>query len=234
VASKIARCGLASRIAKLQIPERSKFERQGRIFEKEEIARILEEHLQRKVGDDNKTVRIKEGPRAERVVIPRSPSPGRSKSRERFIRAEHSGSLQFVARAKRPRVPFPCPGGDLRRRGDGQGAISPATNPGGEGSAGGQQEHHASAPDVLTDLREAVGKRMTLSLNSQEVLRKPMVEAPPLVKKGDRVPSCGKRSISDYRLGRSEGRRARGDRVRAVNVSSRKEIHGQVLDAHTS
>jgi flagella basal body P-ring formation protein FlgA len=89
-------------------------------------------------------------------------------------------------------------------------------------------------PDIVTDLEEVVGKRMTLSLNTQEVLRKSMVEVPPLVKKGDRVTLLVENAV--FRIScagevKEEGRR--GDRVKVVNVSSKKEVYGRVLDAHT-
>ncbi len=88
--------------------------------------------------------------------------------------------------------------------------------------------------DVATDLQEVLAKRMTLSVNSQEVLRKSMVEVPPLVKKGDRVtllvenPSFRITSAGEVK---EDGRR--GDRVRVLNISSKKEVHGRVLDNHT-
>jgi flagella basal body P-ring formation protein FlgA len=88
--------------------------------------------------------------------------------------------------------------------------------------------------DVATDLQEVLGKRMTLSVNSQEVLRKSMVEVPPLVKKGDRVtllvenPSFTITSVGEAK---EDGRK--GDRIRAVNIASKKEVYGEVLDDHT-
>jgi len=89
-------------------------------------------------------------------------------------------------------------------------------------------------PDVLTDLKEAVGKRLTLSVNGQEVLRNSMVEIPPLVRKGDRVLLIIDHSyfrITTFGEVKEDGRR--GDWVKLVNISSKKEVHGRVVDAHT-
>jgi flagella basal body P-ring formation protein FlgA len=89
-------------------------------------------------------------------------------------------------------------------------------------------------PDVLLDLKEAVGKRLTLSVNGQEALRSSMVETPPLVKKGDRVLLIIDHryfKITTFGEVKEEGRR--GESVKLVNISSKKEVHGRVIDAQT-
>lgn len=88
--------------------------------------------------------------------------------------------------------------------------------------------------DVISDEKEVLGKRMTLAINRGEVLRKGMVEDPPLVKRGDRVRLLVENhQIKITTLGeiREEGRK--GDRVRLVNLSSKKEVIGRVIDEHT-
>ena len=54
--------------------------------------------------------------------------------------------------------------------------------------------------DIITEMKEALDRRTTLSINGQEVLRKSMVEVPPLVKRGDRVIMA----IENQRLWREE------------------------------
>jgi flagella basal body P-ring formation protein FlgA len=88
--------------------------------------------------------------------------------------------------------------------------------------------------DVVTEFKEVLGKRTTLSANNNEIIRIGMVEVPPLIKKGDRVILLVENQ--DFRITtlgevREEGRR--GDRVRLVNLSSKKEVYGRVLDANT-
>jgi flagellar basal body P-ring formation protein FlgA len=88
--------------------------------------------------------------------------------------------------------------------------------------------------DVLTDLKQAVGRRTTLSVNGQEVLRKGMVEWPPLVRKGDRVMLIVDNSsfrVTSWGEVKEEGRR--GERIKLVNLSSRKEVSGKIVDAGT-
>jgi flagella basal body P-ring formation protein FlgA len=90
------------------------------------------------------------------------------------------------------------------------------------------------AGDVVTDLGEVVGKRVTLSVNAQEVLRKSMLEVPPLVKKGDRVTLVVDNAhfkITCVGEVKEEGRA--GDRVKVTNMSSKREVYGRVLDSHT-
>ncbi len=88
--------------------------------------------------------------------------------------------------------------------------------------------------DVATDLQEVVGRRMVLSVNPQEILRKSMVEVPPLIKKGDRVTLLVENAhfqISCTGEAKEDGRA--GERIKMVNISSQKEVFGRVVDGHT-
>ncbi len=93
----------------------------------------------------------------------------------------------------------------------------------------------ASLPlDVLTQEKEALGKRTTLTVNASEVLRETMVEIPPVVKKGDRVLLLVENAqfrITTMAEAKESGRK--GDRVKLFNLSSKKEVVGRVIDAHT-
>jgi flagella basal body P-ring formation protein FlgA len=89
-------------------------------------------------------------------------------------------------------------------------------------------------PDVVTEMTEVLGKRTTLSINNNEILRAGMVEVPPTIKKGDRVILLIENphiKITTFGESKEEGRR--GDRVKLINLSSRKEVYGKVLDANT-
>jgi len=89
-------------------------------------------------------------------------------------------------------------------------------------------------PDVVTEMSEVLGKRTTLSINNNEILRAGMVEVPPIIKKGDRVILLIENphiKITTFGESKEEGRR--GDRVKLINLSSRKEVYGKVLDANT-
>jgi len=88
--------------------------------------------------------------------------------------------------------------------------------------------------DFLSEMKEVLGKRTIIAVNRGEVLRAGMVEEPPLLKKGDRVilvlenPQL---KITTFGEVKEEGRR--GDRIKLVNLSSRKEVSGRILDGHT-
>ena len=84
------------------------------------------------------------------------------------------------------------------------------------------------------DLGEVVGKRMVLSVNPQEILRKSMVEVPPLIKKGDRVTLLVENAhfqITGTGEAKEDGRA--GERIKVINISSQKEVFGRVVDGHT-
>jgi flagella basal body P-ring formation protein FlgA len=88
--------------------------------------------------------------------------------------------------------------------------------------------------DAIIDLQEVLGKRATLSINAYEVLRVGMVEIPPLVKKGDRVTLQIENvqfKISTTGEAKEDGRK--GDRIRLINLSSKKEVYGRILDSNT-
>jgi len=88
--------------------------------------------------------------------------------------------------------------------------------------------------DYLGEMKEVVGKRVTIAVNRGEVLRAGIVEEPPLLRKGDRVKVLVENhhiKITTIGEVREEGRR--GDRIRLVNLSSRKEVSGRIIDEHT-
>jgi flagella basal body P-ring formation protein FlgA len=91
------------------------------------------------------------------------------------------------------------------------------------------------APDVMTDFEEVVGKRTTLTMNGQEVFRKSMVERVPLVKKGDRITLIVENSrFRITSVGEVQEEGGKGERVRLLNVSSKREVYGRILDANTA
>ncbi len=89
-------------------------------------------------------------------------------------------------------------------------------------------------PDYLTEKREVIGKRVTIAVNRGEVLRAGIVEEPPLVKRGDRVVLLLENpQIRITTLGEVKEEGRRGDRIRLINLSSKKEVTGKVLNEHT-
>lgn len=88
--------------------------------------------------------------------------------------------------------------------------------------------------DVLTDIKEVIGKRTSLHINAWEVIRKPMVEVPPLVKKGDYVTLLAENEgFRITTLGEVKEEARQGEIVKVLNISSKKEIYGRVLDSQT-
>ncbi len=89
-------------------------------------------------------------------------------------------------------------------------------------------------PDAVTDPRTVVGKRTLVIVKGQEPLRSGLVEVPPLVKKGDLVQVIvDKNNIRVSCLGEIKETGRRGDRVKLVNLSSKKELLGRVVDGGT-
>jgi flagellar basal body P-ring formation protein FlgA len=88
--------------------------------------------------------------------------------------------------------------------------------------------------DAVTNPEEILGKRMLVNLNGREPLRASLLDVPPLVKKGDVVNVIVERnSLRISCLGEIKETGRKGDRVKVVNLGSKKELFGRVVDAGT-
>jgi flagella basal body P-ring formation protein FlgA len=233
---QVEKAELSSYISSKNIPEIIEVVREGRLVQKEEVIEIIEANLRKLLPDPKKTPAIQDVQGFESFILP----PGHFSSEVVLPESAHRGgpmtaTLSFYQNGRlvqKIRV---------RIRVEIQGFVVAARN--------GLRRHQEIEekdvqllkknltplpPDVLTDLKEAAGKRLTLSVNGQEVLRSSMVEIPPLVKKGDRVLLIIDHSyfkITTFGEVKEDGRR--GEWVKLVNISSKKEVHGRVIDAHT-
>jgi flagellar basal body P-ring formation protein FlgA len=236
IVSQVRKANLSSYISSQNIPEQIEVVREGRLVEKDEMVQILEENLRNLLPDPRRILAVQEVQGFEPFFLP----PGPFSSEVILPESAHRGGPMTVT------VSFFQDGrliqkSRVRVRVEIQGFVVAARN--------GLRRHQEITesdvhlvkknlnplpPDVLTDLKEAVGKRLTLSVNGQEVLRRSVVEIPPLVKKGDRVLLIIDNSyfkISTFGEVKEDGRR--GDWVKLMNISSKKEVHGRVMDAHT-
>ena len=236
IASQVQKANLSSYISSKNIPEKIEVVREGRLVQKDEIIEILEENLRNFLPDPKKTLAVQEVQGFEPFILP----PGPYSSEVALPESSHRGgpmtaTLSFFQEGRlvqKIRV---------RVRVEIQGFVVLARTGLRRHQEIGEKDVHLIKknlnllpPDVLTDLKEAVGKRLTLSVNGQEVLRNSMVEIPPLVRKGDRVLLIIDHSyfrITTFGEVKEDGRR--GDWVKLVNISSKKEVHGRVVDAHT-
>jgi flagellar basal body P-ring formation protein FlgA len=208
----------------------------GWALDQEDISRMIESHLQQIVNDPKKRVEIKELRGCEPVLLP----PGRL-SHEVIVpeQAYRGGVLSATLR-------FQIDGQEKERI-----RVSARVEIYADVVVAAHflQKHHeirerdvqwvsrniALLPnDIVSEMAEILNHRTTLSVNGQEVLRKSMVEMPPLVKRGDRVIMSVENlrfKITAWGEVREEGRK--GDRIKLVNLSSRKEVFGRILDSGT-
>jgi flagella basal body P-ring formation protein FlgA len=215
---------------------REKGEAEGQYLDRSEVARFLENQMQKALGDERKTVRVKDLQGGEKVPVPPGDLSWEARIPDRFyqggtipvsliLRAggEKAREVRVQARVE-IYADVVVARNSLRRHQVVEEKDVQVVN-----------KNITLLPgDVATDLQDVLAKRMNLSVNSQEVLRKSMVEVPPLVKKGDRVtllvenPSFRITSAGEVK---EDGRK--GDRIRVLNISSKKDVHGRVLDNHT-
>jgi flagella basal body P-ring formation protein FlgA len=235
IIARVEKANLPPYLSLKNVPEEIEVVREGRPLGQEEVVRILEENLRNLLPDPRKTFAVQEIQGFEPFILP----PGPYSSEAILPEAAHRGgpmtvTLSFFQEGRLVQKIR------LRARVEIQGFVVAARTGLRRHQEIGENDVHLVKknlnllpPDVLTDLKDAVGKRLTLSVNGQEPLRSSMVEVPPLVKKGDRVLLIVDNSnfkITTFGEVKEDGRR--GDWVKLVNVSSKKEVHGRVIDAH--
>jgi len=88
--------------------------------------------------------------------------------------------------------------------------------------------------NVLTDMQYAVGKRVKHNMRADTVLLADMVEAPPLVRRGDKVTIVAESStLLVTAIGIAQTKGGLGDQILVKNCMNRKEIIARVVDAST-
>lgn len=88
--------------------------------------------------------------------------------------------------------------------------------------------------NILGDASELVGKRIKTALSANTPLRADMLELTPLVKRGDVVNLVVESNLLRVvTVGMVEEQGRRGETVRVVNMNSRREVFGKVIDEKT-
>jgi len=236
LSAAMQRNGIASLIAQSQIPERIEVTRPGRSVERAELTQILEDHFQKALGDERKTVKVREIQGIGPIMVPPGDLSWEVKAPVRSYQGGHIPvSLILWAEGQKFREVR------TQARVEVFADVVAAKNSLRRHQIVEEKDVHLvnrnitqQAADVVTDLEEVLGKRVTLSVNTQEVLRKSMLEVPPLVRKGDRVTLVVENThfrITCVGEVKEEGRA--GDRIKVTNISSKREVYGRVLDRYT-
>ncbi|HHE74042.1 MAG: flagella basal body P-ring formation protein FlgA [Deltaproteobacteria bacterium] len=88
--------------------------------------------------------------------------------------------------------------------------------------------------NAITSDQDILDKRITKSLLSGTVLRTDIVELPPLVKRGDIVTvKAVSGALLVTTLGKAKSKGRQGERIKIVNIDTKKELYGYVVDAKT-
>ncbi len=236
IIARVERANLLSYIASKGIPDQIEVFREGQVVEAEEIAQILEDHLRTKISDPRKTLAVRDlqgyepitlppGPYTCELTVPDSVSRGGTfaATLSFFQEGRLIGKTRVRARAEIHGFVITVRNGLRRHQELGEKDVLLV-----------KKDISLIPPDAITEVKEALGKRMTLSLNGQEILRQSMVEAIPLVKKGDRVLIIiDNERFKITTLGEVKEDGRRGEWVKLMNISSKKEVSGRVIDAHT-
>jgi flagellar basal body P-ring formation protein FlgA len=88
--------------------------------------------------------------------------------------------------------------------------------------------------NVLVKVDEVLGKRTNRNIAANCILRTDLVEMPPLIKRGDLVEVVAQSpmlKISVKAMAKENGRQ--GDRIKVVNLRSKKTLYALVVDDHT-
>jgi flagella basal body P-ring formation protein FlgA len=201
------------------------------------MARILENHFQKMIQNPSRKVAVGEFRGYEQVIVPRGSFSCQVLVPERAFQGGNiAGMMAFFANGREiKKIRFSArvdiyadvivPRHFLTKHHEIQADDIQIAN-----------KNIAVLPqDVITEEKEVLGKRTTLSINNQEVLRLSLLEPPPLVNKGDRVIlSIENDQFKITALGEVKEVGRKGDRIKLVNLSSKKEVYGRVLDANTA
>ncbi len=88
--------------------------------------------------------------------------------------------------------------------------------------------------NAITNIDEAVGKRTKRKIDVNSVIRADMIEIPPLIRRGDVVTIIAEsESLRITTLGKAREKGRRGDRIKVVNINSKKELFALVLNSNT-
>jgi flagellar basal body P-ring formation protein FlgA len=236
LASRIGRSEFSALLAEAGIPDQIEVTRLGRVLGQAELARIVEDGLQRALEDKRKTIKVKEIQVSEKIIAPPGDLSWEVKAPDRFYQGGNL-SLSLIPQVDGQKVHEYRLQAQLEIYADVVIARSYLTRHQVVSEKDVQLTHKNITlylPDVLMDLEEVLGRRMTLAVSAQEVLRKSMVEVPPLVKKGERVILLIENpSFKITTLGETQEEGREGERIKVVNISSKKETYGRVLDAQT-
>lgn len=89
-------------------------------------------------------------------------------------------------------------------------------------------------PGYINDMRDVVGKRLKRFVGANRPLTEDMVEVPPLFKRGEKVFIVAEsESLKVTAVGMAKADGYAGRPVKVMNIQSRKEVFGEVVDGTT-
>ncbi len=88
--------------------------------------------------------------------------------------------------------------------------------------------------NVVINYEDVLGKRTKRAINAGVVLRTDHLELPPLIRRGDVVSIIAESDgLKISTLGEARKKGCRGERIKVVNLNSKKIVYARVLDANT-
>lgn len=88
--------------------------------------------------------------------------------------------------------------------------------------------------NAITDYGDVIGKRTKRAIRPETIIRADLIEFPPLVKRGDVVSIIAESNgIRITAIGQVKKKGHRGERLKVLNIDSKKVVYARVLDANT-
>ncbi len=88
--------------------------------------------------------------------------------------------------------------------------------------------------NIINDPEKVIGRRTKRSIDPATVLRTDLVELPPIVKRGDVVTIIAEAGgMRITALGKIKKKGHKGERLKVINLNSKKEIYARVVDSST-
>ncbi|MDY7031200.1 MAG: flagellar basal body P-ring formation chaperone FlgA, partial [Thermodesulfobacteriota bacterium] len=88
--------------------------------------------------------------------------------------------------------------------------------------------------NTIAQLEDVIGKRTKRVVDANSVITTDMLDLPPVVRRGDLVTLIAEtNALKITTLGEVRESAIQGETIRVLNVSSKKEIYGKVVDSST-
>lgn len=236
IKAKLKQAGIDLSRVSLQVPESIEVQRHAMTVSQEELKNIARDFINTHVPYDKSRVNIKKIQAGQDVVLPSGKITYQVKAPEQ---TDFVGNVPLA-------ITFMCNGAHQKKvwvmvTVEVMGDVIVARKPVGRYQVIEADDIDVQTMDLarmpnnaITSLEEVIGQRAKRTISAQTVLSSSMIESQPLVQRGDIVVMIAESAgIKISTQGEARQRGSKGDRIKVMNLDSRKSIYARVVDRNT-